>query len=401
MGILVINCGSSSVKFALYDRTDSDPRVRGAVEEIGSPAIRGHYAVGDSAPRDITFTQGHDHAASLEAAFRALRSEPELAGLEISAVGHRVVHGGQFFSHPVCVGATELEQIRSLAPLAPVHAEPNALGIDAAMRALPDTPQVAVFDTGFHQTIPPEVYRYAVPENLYQDHQVRRYGFHGTSHQYVAGKACDTLGLPLHDSRLISAHLGNGCSVTAILNGESKDTSMGLTPLEGLPMGTRSGTVDPNLHGYLATQTGMSLEEITDLLNQKSGLTGVSGHTNDMRVLTQRITEGCTASQLAVEIFCFRLAREIGGLTVALKGMPQILIFTGGIGENSILVRELTLRHLRHFGFITDDAANAEHGAASRGIITSSDHAGPVAMVVPTDEERAIAQATQKQISSR
>lgn len=396
MGVLVINCGSSSVKFAHFGDSESCPRVHGYVEEIGSPASRGRYVVSAHPAQAIPLPSGSDHSTALKAIVDILKNTRELSDLEIHAVGHRVVHGGQIFSDPVQVGARELQQIRSLAPLAPVHAEPNALGIEVAMEELPETPQIAVFDTGFHQTIPPRVHRYAVAESLYRDHQVRRYGFHGTSHQFVTTEACRILDLDVNDSLLISAHLGNGCSATAVRHGASVDTTMGLTPLEGLPMGTRSGNVDPNLHAYLAAQTGMSLSEITTMLNSESGLLGVSGETNDMRVLSERHAQGCAASKLAIEIFCFRLAREIAGLTVALEGMPHALIFTGGIGENSVLVRQLTLGHLRHLGFELDPAANETHGRDRKGIITHPASSGPCALVVATNEELAIARAARK-----
>ena len=312
----------------------------------------------------------------------------------VDAVGHRVVHGGTIFSDPVVVGSRELAEIRSLAPLAPVHARANARGIEAAQSVLPGVPQVAVFDTGFHQSIAPHVHRYAIPEEYYQEHQVRRYGFHGTSHAYVAGEACRRLGIDPGNSRLITAHLGNGCSATAVLNGRSVDTSMGLTPLEGLVMGSRSGSVDPNLHAYLARRTGMSLEEITDMLNQRSGLVGVSGISNDLRKITEKLEEGCAAAQLAIDIFCFRLARELAALTVALEGMPDALVFTGGIGENSALVRMKVLEHLAALGFRVDREANASSGSTRLGIITQVDASGPTAIVVPTNEELAIAEAT-------
>ncbi|MGE9270684.1 MAG: acetate/propionate family kinase [Verrucomicrobiales bacterium] len=400
MGILVINCGSSSLKFAHFEALETAPLLRGSVEAVGTPTIFGSYTVENHEPSPISFPDGYDHHAALSATFQSLQSDPRLSGLKFDAVGHRVVHGGQRFSTPLIVGPKECAEIRDLAPLAPVHALPNALGIESAINALPNVPQVAVFDTGFHQTIAPHIYRYALPSHLYHEHQVRRYGFHGTSHQYVSEEACRYLDIPLDQSRLISAHLGNGCSATAILNGLSVDTSMGLTPLEGLTMGTRSGTVDPNLHSYLARQTGMSLEEITTLLNQQSGLLGVSGLSNDLRLLAKRIEEGCQEAQLAVEIFTFRLAREIAGLTIALEGKPDALIFTGGIGENSHLVRRLTLRHLAPFGFELDDDANLSPSIRSGGTITRSGSPGPTALVIPTDEERAIAKAAHVLISA-
>ena len=391
---LVINCGSSSVKLALFKQSDPRPVATAIVDRIGSEAIAGSYKVGEGSRQDLTFVASSDHAAALDTALQGLRSEPALKDLTITAVGHRIVQGGQYFSEPVLVDADILATIRNLAPLAPVHAVPNALGIEAAIQLFPGVPQVAVFDTAFHQTIPPEVYRYAIPEELYRDHKIRRYGFHGTSHAYVAREAARQLGLDPSNSRLISAHLGNGCSATAVLNGKSVDTTMGLTPLEGLVMGTRSGNVDPNLHNYLSREAGLSLEEITDLLNRKSGLAGLSGISNDLRELSEKYHQGHAPARLAVEVFCFRLAREIAGLTVALKGMPDALIFTGGIGENSSLVRQLTLQQLSGFGFEIDLDRNEISGSSSSGIITRDSSQGPTAIVVETNEEFAIAQAT-------
>ncbi|MFC7338688.1 acetate/propionate family kinase [Haloferula chungangensis] len=389
---LIINCGSSSVKLALFERDRSEPVATAMVDRVATDAIEGSYRIGDGPRQALSCPAYGDHAAALDAALSGLRSEPALHDLRVSAVGHRIVHGGQKFSAPALVDPEVLAEIRALAPLAPVHAIPNALGIEAATRLFPGVPQVAVFDTAFHQSIAPEVYRYAIPDDLYERFQIRRYGFHGTSHAYVAEEAARRLGLDFKNCRLISAHLGNGCSATAVLNGESVDTSMGLTPLEGLVMGTRSGNVDPNLHNFLAQQAGLSLDEITDLLNRKSGLTGLSGISNDLRVLTDEYHAGNKSAKLAVDVFCFRLARELAGLTVALGGMPDALIFTGGIGENSCLVRGLTLSHLSAFNFELDPERNKTAGADTNGIISSG--SGPTAIVVPTNEEFAIAHAT-------
>lgn len=394
MLILVINCGSSSVKLALFRDEDSVPLATGIVDRIGTLEIAGSYRVGNGPRLGISCPQGGDHTAALDAVLSAMGEDSGMRGLRIDAVGHRVVHGGQRFSEPVRVDDGVLSEIRGLAPLAPVHAMPNALGIEAATRLFPEVPQVAVFDTAFHQTMPPHVFRYAIPEEYYQRYRVRRYGFHGTSHAFVAGEAVRMLGLDPASSRILTAHLGNGCSATAVLGGCSVDTSMGLTPLEGLVMGTRSGNVDPNLHNYLARETGMSLEEITDLLNLRSGLAGLSGISNDLRTIAERYHEGHAAAQLAVDVFCFRLARELAGLTAALGGVPQALVFTGGIGENSVLVRELTLAHLGVFGFELDPQLN--DGASPGGIITRDGSSGPVAMVIPTNEEFAIARATRQ-----
>lgn len=390
MRILVINCGSSSVKLALFDDDGSVPAATAMIDEIGATGISGSWHPAGGDPLPIPCPPGADHAAALDAALTAM------AITGVAAIGHRVVHGGARFSQPTLIDAAVLAEIRNLAPLAPVHAIPNALGIEAALRRFPGVPQIAIFDTAFHQTIAPRVFRYAIPDHFYRDHAIRRYGFHGTSHQFVAAEAVRLLGLDPAKSRILSAHLGNGCSATAILGGRSVDTSMGLTPLEGLVMGTRSGNVDPNLHHYLARQTGMSLEEITDMLNRKSGLTGLSGISNDMREISKARDAGDPAARLAIDIFCFRLARELGGLAMALGGPPQALVFTGGIGENSALVRSLTLTGLAALGFEPDAARNANAGADSAGVITRAGSAGPIAVVIPTNEEFAIARATRQ-----
>lgn len=392
MFILVINCGSSSAKLAWFRDEDPTPLATALVDRIGSQEMAGSF-VAEGKPRQrIVCAPGGDHTAALDAAFTAVGAELGLKTEEIGAIGHRVVHGGQKFSAPVRVDAEVLATIRGLAPLAPVHAIPNALGIEAALRIFPGVPQVAVFDTAFHQTIPPHVFRYAIPGEYYERYQVRRYGFHGTSHQYVSGEAVRVLGLPPTTARILSAHLGNGCSATAVLGGHSVDTSMGLTPLEGLMMGTRSGNVDPNLHNYLFREADMTLEQTTDMLNLRSGLLGLSGISNDMRTVTEKFHEGNPDARLAIEVFCYRLARELAGLTAALGGPPHALVFTGGIGENSPLVREMTLSHLGAFGFECDAARNA--GAGNGDILTRRDSKGPIAIVIATNEEFAIARAT-------
>ncbi len=391
MLVLVINCGSSSVKLALFRGEEIEPLATGMVDRVGTAEIAASYRIGDESRREVGCPSGGDHAAGLDSVLTAMQADPALGNPEIAAIGHRVVHGGHEFSGPVRVDARVLTEIRDLAPLAPVHAVPNALGIEAALRLFPDLPQVAVFDTAFHQTMAPHVFRYAIPNDLYDRHGIRRYGFHGTSHDYVAAETVRLLGLDPNTSRVLTAHLGNGCSATAVLGGRSVDTSMGLTPSEGLVMGTRSGNVDPNLHNILARQTGMSLTEITDMLNTRSGLTGLSGISNDMREITAASQQGNPEARLAIEVFCFRLARELAGLTAALAGPPQALVFTGGIGENSPLVREMTLAHLAAFGFEIDPARNAT--VREGGVFTLENSSGPVALVVPTREEFAIARA--------
>ena len=286
--------------------------------------------------------------------------------------------------------------LRSFSHLAPLHNPANLAGIEAVRAVLPDLPQVAVFDTAFHQTMPPHAFRYAVPEEWYTRHGVRRYGFHGTSHRFVSEQAASMLGRPLGELRLVTAHLGNGCSATAVRDGVSVDTTMGLTPLEGLVMGTRSGDVDPGLIGYLAGRTGMNVDELTQALNVDSGLQGLSGVGNDMRTVVAAAADGNERARLALEVFVHRLSKAIAGLVVGLQRLDA-LVFTGGIGENSAVVRSLVLGRLGFLGLAEDAEANAEHGRHTGGRISL---AGPVlALVVPTDEELMIARDTARVIA--
>lgn len=392
MQTLVINCGSSSVKFALLDSAAAGGGERG---------IRGVAAnLRSGGAAQLRFRQGGAEAfrdletASHEAALRgilALLGERGEALQGIDAVGHRVVHGGEAFRDSALIDASVIEQIEALSPLAPLHNPVNLLGIRLLRQALPATAQVAVFDTAFHQSLPPRAFHYALPEHLYRELGVRRYGFHGTSHRYVAHEAIRLLGLEPERSALVTAHLGNGCSATAISAGRSVDTSMGLSPLEGLVMGTRSGDVDPGLHEYLARRLGLGIGEITTLLNEQSGLLGVSGQTNDMRQLWEASEAGDARAALAVELFCYRLAKHVAALVVPL-GRLDALVFTGGIGEKAAGVRARLLGLLTHLGLQVDDARNDDHGEASGGVITRD--GPPVALVVPTDEELLIARET-------
>lgn len=384
ISILVINCGSSSVKFSLADPDAGVHRLSGLVENLGGgEAIlrwkgvsRGERKVPDA-----------DHRKALLAIVALLRE----LDLPCEGVGHRVVHGGEHFSGSCPVGEEALDALRDHSHLAPLHNPVNLLGIEAAREAFPGLPQVMVFDTSFHQTMPPRAYLYALPYDLYTDHGIRRYGFHGTSHRYVAQQAAHQLDRPLDHLCLVTAHLGNGCSAAAVRCGQSVDTTMGLTPLEGLVMGTRSGDVDPSLHGFLHDTLGLSLADINDLLNKKSGLLGLSGSTNDMRRLLEAKDAGDERAHIAFEVFTYRLAKAIAGLVVAL-GRLDALVFTGGIGENSTPVRRRTLEHLPFLGLRVDDAANARHGADSNGRISLP--SDTKALVVHTDEEMVIARDT-------
>ncbi|GAB3484490.1 acetate kinase [Azotobacter salinestris] len=381
--ILVINCGSSSIKFALVNEAQTTFPLQGLAERLGSPEAVLHRQFGDT--KETLSLPGADHQAVLG---KILPLAQEAAGGQLSGIGHRVVHGGEHFTEARLIDDSVIEGIRTSAQLAPLHNPAHLIGIAATMSLFPDLPQVSVFDTAFHQTMPSHAYRYAVPEFLYKEHGVRRYGFHGTSHRYVSKRAAEMAGLPVEDSAWLSAHLGNGCSTCAIVNGESRDTSMGLTPLEGLAMGTRSGDVDPNLHSYLARTLGWSIEQVDRMLNHDSGLKGLSGLSNDMRTLSEARLNGHPGAILAFEVFCYRLAKSLASMACALPKLNG-LIFTGGIGENSAAVRERTVEHMKLFGFQLDAEANAR---CTRGVAGEIQADGsPRVIVVPTNEERQIA----------
>lgn len=381
--ILVINCGSSSIKFALVNEAQATFPLQGLAERLGSPEAVLHWQQGDT--KQSLDIPGADHRAALA---QLLPLAQDAAGGKLDGIGHRVVHGGEHFTGSSLINEEVLQAIRDSAQLAPLHNPANLVGIDAAMALFPGLPQVSVFDTAFHQTMPEHAFRYALPEFLYREHSVRRYGFHGTSHNYVSKRAAKMTNLPVDDSCWLTAHLGNGCSTCAIVNGQSRDTSMGLTPLEGLVMGTRSGDVDPNLHSYLNRTLGWSLEQIDRMLNHDSGLKGLSGLSNDLRTLHEARVAGHAGATLALEVFCYRLAKSLASMACALPKLDG-LIFTGGIGENSIAVRSRTLEHLKLFNFKLDEEANAR---CTRGVGGEIQAAGsPRVLVVPTNEERQIA----------
>ena len=381
--ILVINCGSSSIKFALVNEAQPDFILSGLAERLSSPEAVLHWQ--HAGNKDSLLLQGGDHRAALAQLLPLVQSA---AGGQLHGIGHRVVHGGEQFTSACLIDPLSLLAIRATAPLAPLHNPANLLGIEAALKLFPELPQVAVFDTAFHQSLPEHAFRYAVPENLYREHGVRRYGFHGTSHRFVSQRAAEISGLAFTDSSWLAAHLGNGCSTCAIVDGQSRDTSMGLTPLEGLVMGTRSGDVDPNLHGHLARTLGWSLERIDALLNKESGLLGLSGLSNDMRSLEQARAEGHAGATLAIEVFCYRLAKSLAAMSCALPRLDG-LIFTGGIGENSPLIRSKTVTHLKLLNLALDETANAACIRGASGPIHAT--GSPRVLVVPTNEERQIA----------
>jgi acetate kinase len=384
--VLVINAGSSSLKYSLIDASSGEAAAHGVVERIGEQeSIHRHH--GPTGEARTTQPIG-SHEDALRAAIDAFSKHgPSLDELEIAAVGHRVVHGGARFSDPVLVDDDLIAAVTELVPLAPLHNPANVEGMQVARRLFPDLPQVAVFDTAFHQTLPSAAYTYAVPREWLTDHGVRRYGFHGTSHAFVSAEAARLLERDPAEVNLIVLHLGNGCSATAVRGGQSVDTSMGLTPLEGLVMGTRSGDLDPAIHAYLARETGRSLEEIDHQLNFDAGLKGLAGE-NDFRELTRRQAAGDERAQLAFDVYCYRLKKYVGAY-YAVLGTVDAIVFTAGVGQHSPAVRAASLAGLEALGIRIDAERNNASSDGPRRVSTDD---SPVAvLVIPTNEEWEIA----------
>ncbi|MGB8696303.1 acetate/propionate family kinase [Acinetobacter sp.] len=384
--VLVINCGSSSIKYALVSEHRED-RIFGLAENLGSAdaRIKGITVGGEQLELSIPYA---DHEKALETILE------RLSQYNPQAIGHRVVHGGTLTKAELLTKEI-VERIREATPLAPLHNPAHLVGIDATMRLFPQLPQVAVFDTAFHQTMPEHAFRYALPKFLYTEHNVRRYGFHGTSHAYVSERGSELAG-SFKQGGWLTAHLGNGSSTCAIWNGQSVDTSMGLTPLEGVVMGTRSGDVDPSIHSFLASNLGWDIYKIDKMLNNQSGLLGLSNLSNDMRTLIEASEQGNEDASIAIEVFCYRLAKSLAALSC---GLPRIdgLFFTGGIGENSAYIREKTLAYLPHFGFNLSKEQNDNLKRGTEGRIDTG--TGPQIWVVPTDEEGRIAQETENVVN--
>ena len=384
--VLVVNAGSSSVKLAVLDPASGRRALTGLAERVGTPDAS--VRIDRDGERSTSTPDDASHAGVI-AALLALMTGDERSSLV--AVGHRVVHGGPTYSSSVVVDDVVRADLEALIPLAPLHLPGNLAGVDAARAALPDLPQVAVFDTAFHRTMPSYAAQYAVPKAWRDELDVRRYGFHGTSHRYVSGAAAELLGRPPGELGLVTLHLGNGCSAAAVRAGRSVDTTMGFTPLEGLVMGSRSGDIDPGVIPYVAERLGVDAAEVVRRLNTESGLLGVSGTSNDMRTLLEAAAAGDDDAALAVELFCYRAAKHVAALSVAL-GRLDAVVFTGGIGENSAPVRAAVLARLAVLGIHVDAEANEANGAGTGGRISTP--GGPVALVVATDEELLIARDT-------
>jgi len=386
--VLVVNCGSSSVKFAVFAGSGRDPLLSALAENLGQPESR--LIVKEKGEKTETSLDGGSHDVALQKLLAVLDQKGWLSS--VVAVGHRVVQGGEIFSASTRIDDAVLRDIDSLSRMAPLHNPAHVIGIRTAMAALASVPHVAVFDTAFHATMPPAAYTYAIPQDFRRNLGIRRYGFHGTSHRYVAMEAVELLGLDPADHGLVIAHLGNGASATAVLNGQSVDTSMGFTPLEGLVMGTRSGDIDPAALFHIAREDGLSIEALDTLLNRKSGLLGISGLSNDCRTLENAAKEGHEGAILALDVFVHRLARYIGGLATSLKRLDAV-IFTGGIGENSVTIRKRTVERLSALGVTLDEKANGEIFGGRSGLI-SPEGAKPAVAAIATNEEWMIANDT-------
>ena len=395
MIVLVLNSGSSSVKYQLWDMKINSMRARGLVSRIGidNPLLEhrtNNHNIKIKPEGKIT------HADAIKLALDAL-VHPEYGVIksisQIDAVGHRVVHGGEKFSESALINSQVKEAIRECIELAPLHNPPNLLGIEACEKILPGVPQVAVFDTAFHQTMEPVAYIYPIPYEYYEKYRIRRYGFHGTSHYYVSHRAAEILGKPITKLRIITLHLGNGASVTAVKFGKSVDTSMGFTPLEGLAMGTRCGDIDPAIVMFLMEKQNLSLEQINNILNKKSGLLGVSGVSNDLRDILEAASKGNERAKLAFEIYCYRVKKFIGAYAAAMGGVDAI-VFTAGAGENSPEVREKSVEGLEFLGIKIDKDKNNAAIGIEKDI--STEDARVRTLVIPTNEELVIALETER-----
>ncbi len=393
MKILVLNCGSSSIKYKLYDMTSEEVLAQGGIEKIGLPGSFLKLKLPNGEKRELV-KDIPEHTTGVEFIFSVL-TDPELGALkslnELDAVGHRMVHGGEKFNQSVVLTQEVLDAFIACNDLAPLHNPANLKGVDAVSALLPNIPQVGVFDTAFHQTMPASSYMYALPYELYEKYGVRRYGFHGTSHRYVSQRVCEYLGIPAEGSRIITCHVGNGGSISAVKDGKCMDTTMGLTPLEGLMMGTRSGDIDGGAVTFLMEKEGLTPEGMSGLLNKKSGVMGVSGVSSDMREVIKAANEGNARCRLALDMYAYRVKKYIGAYAAAMGGV-DVILFTGGVGENQADIREAVCTGLEFLGVHIDEAVNN----ATRGdeaTISTAD--SPVKVcVIPTDEELMIAKDT-------
>lgn len=400
MKILVLNCGSSSIKYKLFDMADNEKVLaKGLIEKIGLPDSFLKHTTCDKGDIEESRTI-NNHTDGIKWILEVLL-HPEKGVIkdknEIKAAGHRTVHGGEYFCHSTLINEEAMKNLRAHSHLAPLHNPANILGIEAVEALLPGLPQVAVFDTSFHQTMPEHAYLYALPYEMYVEKKIRRYGFHGTSHRYVAEKGAAFLGLDWKDLKIITCHLGNGSSVCAVDKGKSVDTSMGLTPVEGLIMGTRVGDIDLGVILSLMENDGLSVKDVNTLVNKKSGLLGISGVSSDMRDIEQAAEQGNYRAQLALKMFAYRVKKYIGAYTAAMNGL-DILIFTGGIGENGWLQRQMIADNMQYLGINFDVERNK--GLRGTDAIISTDDSKVKVLIVTTNEELVIARDTYKIVNS-
>ncbi|MDI9605894.1 MAG: acetate kinase [Bacteroidota bacterium] len=393
MKILVLNCGSSSIKYKLFMMEKKEVIAQGIIEKIG---MKGSFLKVTLPNGEKVMLEGEilEHRAGIEYILGVLLSEKYgcIQSLEeIDAVGHRVVHGGERFNTSVRITEEVIDMLNECIELAPLHNPPNLKGIYAIQELLPDTPQVSVFDTAFHQTMPDYAYMYGLPYSLYEKYGIRRYGFHGTSHLYVSKRACEFLNVPYEEQRIITAHIGNGGSVTAIKNGKSIDTSMGMTPVEGLIMGTRSGDVDPGVISYIMDKERMGAQGISTLVNKFSGVLGMSGVSSDMRELEAAIKKGNKRAKLALDAYNYRIKKYVGSYAAALGGV-DILVFTGGVGENQAVTRSDVCKNMAFMGIELDEELNASVRATE--VVISKPESKVKVVIIPTDEELTIARDT-------
>ncbi len=391
MNILVINCGSSSLKYQLIDSETESVLAKGICERIKLDGVLTHKSINSD---KITLEAPMpDHSAAVKIVLDKL-TDPEVGAIksleDISAIGHRVVHGGEKFASSALITDEVLAAIEECNDLAPLHNPANLIGIKACKELMPDVPQVAVFDTAFHQTMPACAYIYGIPYEYYEKYKVRRYGFHGTSHSFVSKRTAELLGKDIKDTKIIVCHLGGGASICAVDGGKSIDTTMGLTPLEGITMGTRSGNIDPAIIEFIANKENKTIAEIMNILNKESGVFGISGKSSDFRDLNKGIAQDDTRCDIAMNVFCYQAAKFIGGYVAAMNGVDAV-VFTAGVGENDPLVRKLTCDRLKYLGVEIDDEANKLRGEEVK---ISTDNSKVPVYVVPTNEELAIARET-------
>lgn len=394
MKILVLNCGSSSLKYQFIDMKDESVLAKGICERIGN---QGSLFTHKAADKDeVSFEKPmKDHTDAVQLVIDALLNKDYgvIANVdEISAVGHRVLHGGKYFSDSVIINNEVKKAIKDCFELGPLHNPANLIGIEACEKLMPKTPQVAVFDTAFFQSMPEKAYLYAIPYEYYEKYNLRRYGFHGTSHRFVSSKAAEMMGKPLEELKIITCHLGNGASVTALANGRVADTSMGLTPLEGLIMGTRSGDIDPAILEFIMNKENISSQEMNDILNKKSGILGISGVSSDFRDVEAAAKDGNKRADIALEMFYYRVAKYVGSYVAAMNGVDT-LVFTAGLGENSSYTREVICRYLTYLGIELSEEENSKRGTAHK---ISTDNSKVSVFVIPTNEELVIARDTKE-----